>query len=98
MITSNGFNKIANLIKETISHGTYQLNGSTKTTQIYKTSVEANVLKIYLYFDDVESGSFSKFQLVDTDGNVFAEKPDNISKPNTKGLLVLFKFTITEVR
>lgn len=98
MITGSGLNKLANSIEEFIDHGTYTVNGQKKTTPIYKVSIDNNKIRIFLYLDESEGvGNLSEFELIDEDGNVFAEKADNIEKGNLKGLLIAFDFNIQEV-
>lgn len=96
MLTAQGINEIAESIANLIGSGKYDLEGISKDTPIYKTSVEDNKIMIYLYFEDELSGSFSNFKLISKKGNEFAVKPEVIVKPNTKGLLVRFTFEVKE--
>lgn len=96
MITPEGIQEIAQSILGLISHGTYDLDGETNETVIYKTSIENNLLMVYLYFEDGVSGSLSNFKLISVNDNEFAIKPEIIEKPDTKGLLVRFKFEVRE--
>ena len=96
MITPQGIEEISQSILDLVSHGTYDLEGVTDTTTIYKTSIEGNTVMIYLYFEDGLSGNLSNFKLVSNSGNDFAVKPEVIEKPDTKGLLVRFKFEVRE--
>lgn len=96
MITPQGIGEIAECILGLISHGTYDLDGVTNETVIYKTSIKGNQVMIYLYFEDGLSGNLSNFKLISVNGNEFAIKPEVIEKPNTKGLLVRFKFEVRE--
>lgn len=98
MITSMGLNKLANEIDNFIDHGTYTVDGSKKETPIYKVNVENNKIRIFLYLDETEGvGDLTEFELIDEDGNVFADKADNIEKGDLKGLLIAFDFDIQEV-
>lgn len=96
MITSEGIEEIAQFIMTRADHGSYDLNGVTSTTPIYKTSFEGDTVMIYLYIEDGVSGDLSNFKLISTTGNDFAIKPEIINKPNTKGLLVRFKYRVKE--
>ncbi|NSW90202.1 MAG: hypothetical protein HPY74_05905 [Firmicutes bacterium] len=97
MITSTGIEKVAEYIKALVSKGTYTISGVTKDVSILKTELTGGILTIYLYLDNTDSGNISNIKLIDIAGSVFADKPDNITKTNTKGLLIAFKFTISEV-
>jgi len=96
MITPEGIQEVAQAILERISHGVYDLDGVTNESEIYKTSIEGNLLMVYLYFVDDLSGSLSNFKLISNIGNEFAIKSEIIDKPETKGLLVRFKFEVKE--
>lgn len=96
MITSEGIREIAEAIKNKISHGSYDLNGESFDTEIYNTSINGGQLIMYLYFDELVSGSLSNFKLVSTSGSTFAVKPEIIEKPGVKGLLVRFGFNVRE--
>lgn len=97
MLTPTGINKTAAAVLGLISHATYTLGGVTSTAAIYKTEVEQNVLKVYLFLNEAAAGQLTNFKLIDKDGEVFADRPDNITKPSTKGMWVMFKFAIVEV-
>mgnify|MGYP006286336911 FL=1 len=98
VITNAGLNKLAEEIDNFIDHGTYTVDGNKKDTPIYKVTIDGNKLRIFLYLDETEGvGDLSEFELIDADGNVFAEKADSIEKGNLKGLLIAFDFDIQEV-
>jgi hypothetical protein len=69
----------------------------TIESPIYKKSIEGNKVLIYLAFEDGLSGRLSNFKLISVSGNELAVKPELIDKPDTKGLLVRFKFEFREV-
>ncbi len=96
MITTQGIEEIAQSIIDRVDHGSYDLEGVTNTTTIYKTSIEGDTVMIYLYLEDGVSGDLSNFKLISVTGNDFAIKPEIINKPDTKGLLVRFKFQVKE--
>jgi len=97
MITQTGLNKVADRIKGLIANGRYTKDGVVGTIALHSTKLEGNILSVYLLFDNAFAGNFTKFELIDIDGAVFADQPDNITKVDTKLLLVTFKFTVTEV-
>lgn len=97
MITTAGLNKMANAILGLVAKGTYTIGGVTKDLPIFGSEISANKLTVKLYLDDSINGTVTKFQLVGQDGTVLADRPDSVSKPATKGLLVVFNITITEV-
>lgn len=97
MISPTGIGKVAAYIKSIVAKGTYTINGVAKEVSILKTELVGGVLTIYLYISSADAGNITNIKLMDVAGDVFADKPDNISKTNTKGLLVAFKFTVSEV-
>ena len=86
-------NWLIGLIKE----GRYTLGGVQNTIPIYRTDLTGDIITIYLYFDETISGKFTNFELIDQDGEVFDDQPDNIEKPNINGLLVSFKYTLKRI-
>jgi hypothetical protein len=98
VITNDGLNKLATEIDNFTDHGTYIVDGQKKDTPIYKVYVDGNKIRIFLYLSETEGvGTLSEFELIDEDGDVFAEKADSIEKGDLKGLLVAFDFNIQEV-
>ena len=97
MITATGIGKVADYIKSLIAKGTYTINGVTKDVAILKTDLANGILIIYLYISNTDAGNITNVKLIDIAGTVFDDKPDNVTKVNTKGLLVAFKYTISEV-
>ena len=97
MITDLGKNKIVNNILVMIDHCEYKLDGVSQTVEIQTTKVDENTLVIYFWLDDSVKGKITEINLIDKEGDIFASKPDYIDKPDVKGLLISFKFTINEV-
>lgn len=97
MITSTGIGKVSAYIKSLVAKGTYTINGVTKDVSILKTDLAGGILTIYLYISNTDAGNITNVKLMDIAGEVFADKPDNIAKTNLKGLLIAFKFTLSEV-
>ena len=96
-ITTGGHTKMKNWLKGFIKEGQYTIGGVKYKTPIYKTDLTGDVITIYLYLDDTVSGTITKFELLDQDGAVFDDQPDNIVKPNINGLLISFKYTLKRV-
>lgn len=96
MITNLGKNKVANNILAMIDHCEYKLDSANQTVEIQTTKADGNALVVYFWLDDSVKGKITEINLIDKDGDVFASKPDYIDKPDVKGLLISFKFTITE--
>lgn len=97
MISPTGISNIANYIKSQLARGTYTIGGVKKDTPIYKTVLTGSTLTVHLYVGNTEAGSITKSELIDIAGMVFADKPDSITKTSTKGVLITYKFTISEV-
>lgn len=97
MITSTGFNNVLNYMSNLINKGRYYMGSSTIDVPILSKKITGNTLTVNMFLTDGAAGTITKTQLIDTNGQVFADKPDSISKIDTQGVLVIFKFTITEV-
>jgi hypothetical protein len=97
VISSRALEKMATYIESQVTSGRITVNNNEIEMPVYRVERSGNRIKIFLYAGNSIQGSITKYKLIDKDGEVFAEKLDNISKPNTKGLLILFEFTISEV-
>lgn len=93
-ITNQAHEKMKDWLQNTIKEGRAVIGGVTHTLPIYKVTRVGDVITFYLYLDDKYSGTVTKFQLIDRDGTVFDDQPDNISKPSINGLLATFKYTL----
>jgi hypothetical protein len=67
------------------------------TVAIQSTNVVNNILYIYVWLNDTIKGTITDTKLIDKNGDVFAEKADNIVKDMIIGTLITFKMTLTEV-
>ncbi len=97
MITTAGLNKITEIFKGLIVSATCTIGSIAKDIVIDSITQTGNSILVKLYLDDNISGTTTKFQLKATDGTVLIDRPDNIVKPNTKGLYVMFNVNIQEV-
>lgn len=95
-LTEVGIEKIGRRFADSIDHAAYTLNGELKTATPFRKIIEADAVKVYVYFDDTVSGTVGDVQLVDTDGDVVAETDHVFEKPPSKGLYVAFKYNIHE--
>lgn len=96
-ITSTAHQKLKDWLQGRIAKGTYTIGGVTKDMPIYSLTQSGDVITLQFYLDDTVSGTITKFQVIDTDGAVFDDQPDSITKPALNGLLVTFKYTIKRV-
>lgn len=96
-ITTTGHTKMEDWLENTIKEGKAVVGGVTYTVPIFKKERSGDVLTFYLYLDDSYSGTISQLQLIDQDGAVFDDQPDNISKPSVNGFLAAFKYTLKRV-
>lgn len=96
-LTSTGLNKQAQRFASSINHAAYNLDGAPQTRPIFRSIVEGDVVKIYIYFDDTIVGSVSDVKLVDNDGDVVALTDRVFTKPQSKGLYAAFKYRFTEM-
>lgn len=97
MITSTGFSNVLNYMSNLISKGRYYMGSTPIDVPILSQSINGNTLTVNMFLTDGTAGTITKTQLIDTNGQIFADKPDSISKIDSQGVLVIFKFTITEV-
>lgn len=98
MITTYGINSIATYIQKNVANCRYVIDGVTKTIDIRRIENTGSKVRIFVYFNSsVVNGTITKAQLIDLSGNVFAEKVDVMPKPDKKGLMIVFDFTISEV-
>ena len=97
-ITSLGIEKIGRRFADSVDHAAYTLNGAPKTVAPFRKIVEAESVKIYIYFDDTVIGDVAEVQLVDKDGDVIASANERVfTKTPGKGLYIAFKYNILEV-
>jgi hypothetical protein len=96
-ITTTGHNKMKDYLQGLIKEGRYTIGGVKYTTPLFNVERSGDVITFYLYLDDTVSGTITKFELLDTNGDVFDDQPDNITKPSINGLLVTFKYTVQRV-
>ncbi len=94
MITTTAHGKLKAYLELLVKEGQYVINGVTKKTPIFKTEKSGDEITFYLYLDDGVSGTITKFQLVDVEGDIFDDEPDNVVKQSTKGLLVVFRYSL----
>lgn len=97
MITSTGFNNMLNYMSNLISKGRYYVGSTPIDVPILSKLIKGNTLTVNMFLTDGAAGTITKTQLIDTNGQVFADKSDSITKVDAQGVLVIFKFTITEV-
>lgn len=95
-MTSDGIKLIHDSIKNNLLKCQVLINGSYKDVEIQKTELSGTSIKIYAYLDETFVGKITKYKLVMTNGNIFDERTDDISKDNSRGLLVLFEYNIRE--
>lgn len=72
--------------------GRIKLNGTYVQYNIFKTVIDGNVIRKYIYLD-TEVGKVEEAQLLGNNGDVLAIKPFNITKQDD-GLVLAFEFTI----
>ena len=97
MITTIGMNTIANLITNNLDHAIINIAGVDTVIPFQSTKVVANILYVYIFINDTYTGTITNSKLIDKSGNSFAEKTDNIIKTVSDGILITYKFTLSEV-
>lgn len=97
MITSGGLNKAAKAIDSIIGQAGVLINGSTKRLDVQKTEINNGVIKKHVYLDETYVGKITRVRLYDTDGSLFSENVEDITKDAEKGFLYIFEYEVKEV-
>lgn len=96
-LTATGIEKQAQRHLDSLSHGQFKVNGViVDNVPIYKKERSGDTIRIYLTIGIEYSGTISEIKLIDTDGDVVAESTEVISKPESKGIYVSFKYRYKE--
>ncbi|NPV89827.1 MAG: hypothetical protein HPY50_03505 [Firmicutes bacterium] len=96
-LTATGITKQLTRLKDSLSHATYLLGGQQRQVDIFKTDINQDVIKIFVYLDDTVSGTVSNISLIDKDGDVVALAAREFVKPESKGLYSVFAYKFVEV-
>ena len=97
MIRPDGIKEFADAMVGIISKGTYTIGGTTKDIPIHSTKIDGDTFHVNLYLDDTVVGNVTNTGLYSYKGTLLADRPDYISKPEDKGLLIVYKFKLSEV-
>lgn len=97
MITSDGLNFFYTTIKNGLLKARALVNGQYQDIEIQKIEIGSSSIKIYVYLSELIVGQITHYQLLLTDGRVFLERSENITKDGTRGLLTLFEINLQEV-
>jgi len=95
-LTTTAHTKTKNFFKNLIKEGRYVVGGVTKNIDIFRIEQDGDQITVYLYLDDSIKGSISKYQLIDTDGDVFDDAPDSVTKSEIQGILVAFRYKLSK--
>jgi len=96
-LTATGIAKQLTRLKDSLSHATYLLNGQQRQANIFKTEINQDVIRVFVYLDDTVSGTVSNISLIDKDGDVVALATREFVKPQSKGLYSVFAYKFVEV-
>ena len=96
-LTTTAHTKTKNFFKSLVKEGRYVIGGVSYPTPIFQTIQSGDQITFYLYLDDSISGSITKFQLIDVDGDVFDDQPDSVSKKDITGVLVAFRYSLKKL-
>lgn len=95
-MTADGIKLIYDCIKDNVLKCQILINGSYKDVEIQKFEVTLDSIKVFVYLDEDVIGNITKYRLIMTNGKIFDERADAISKDNSRGLLTLFQYKIKE--
>lgn len=84
--------KILNYLDQLIYRGKVKINDKYEDFEIFKTVVDGNVLRKYIYLQS-ESGLVEEAQLLSSANEVLAIKPMSVEK-HEDGLVLAFEFAI----
>jgi len=84
--------KLLNYLDQLIYFGKVKINDEYADYEIFKTVVEGNILRKYIYLQ-TEEGLVEEAQLLSSDNEVLAIKPMSIEKQED-GLVLAFEFAI----
>lgn len=98
-ITNTGHNKQVEFLRNLVSHARVTIGGQVRDNiRLLEVKREGtDVVKIHVYLDDSYAGNVTKVQLIDRDGDIFDDQPENINKPMINGLLAVFKYTLRRI-
>lgn len=97
MITPDGIQEIAQSILDLVDYAEIELDGQTRQVELYRTSIDKDILKVFIMLDDTIVGEIKNIKLIGKSGKTLLENPQQIIKNATKGLLVVFSIKIVEV-
>jgi len=97
LLTPTALGKYKNFTKNIMSFGKYRIGSTFYNVPIHNIAIEGDKVYVYLLIDHYAAGTVTQCQLFDIDRDLFADKPDNIIKDDTQGVLVRFSFLIQEV-
>jgi len=86
--------KIVRFFNELITKADYTISGVTKSTNVYKTVVNGNAIEKWVYLSDADAGNITRVRLLNSSGEIIADRPDSIQKVANKGVLFIFKFVV----
>ena len=96
-LTPIGIEKQLIRMRDSLSHATYMRDGQKEQTEIFKTEINQDTIRIFVYLDDTVLGNVKNISLVDKDGDVIALANREFIKPRTKGLYSVFAYKFVEV-
>ena len=97
MIRPKGIEEFAEAMLGIITKGTYTIDGVTKDVPIHSTKISEGTFQVNIYLDDTVVGNITNTGLYSYKGTLLADRPDYIGKPEDKGLLIVYKFKLSEV-
>lgn len=97
MITTQGLDIMSNAIMESLFKARYVIGGQIKYLDITSKTVENGLITVNVYVSESVLGTITEVSLLDINNTVMVHRPDSIVKPLLEGLLIVFKFTVSEV-
>ncbi len=99
MLTNNALNGFRDYIKRTVAYAQYRIGSTYYKTDLNKVYVDsAGRVAIEFLIDDTVKGNItvSEIQLIDTSGNVWLSKAENISRSSIQDG-IFYRFTVNVI-
>ncbi|GEA17484.1 hemolysin [Moorella sp. E306M] len=97
MLTSHALEALAKALDDLVASADYTIGGQTYQTKIRRSIVSGTTVRKHIYLTQEDPvGTVTRARLLDADGQVVAERTDQQEHEEGKGLLLEFRFTISE--
>ena len=97
-IMPHALQELAKFLDAQITTADVRTNGTTRTVGLRRSIISGTVIRKHIYLTQQDPvGTIDRARLIGKDGQVWAQRTDQQLHAAGKGLLLEFRFTITEV-